>query len=480
MIPIWRRTSSRSSVCRSTAVPQDAAVRRREERPEELRERGLPRAVLAHERDHVARADPHRDAAQGLVVGVRVREVHVLDDELLERLHPLARRGASPLRRGPAALQEAVEVLEEEARLEQARDALEDRLDARAEQPDRHHRGSRLGQADPVVEHERDQQRERGTGDDHGRERAPEPEHQAAAHVRAQVVDVARVAVVPPAQERRPQPEGAHLLRLEPAEQRLDQVEAQPVPRGLGVVEVELDAPGRPGDEPERQGRDEQHRHEQRLDQDQRQRQPGDAHDPAERRDQALRERQGLGERVGLDPLEVVEELGRLEGLEVHGGRDVERRLERRSPHVLTEQPLRLDLERAREARERARGDEADQGGERVVDRPVRRGRIEDRLERELGQQHLNAEQDGDQDLRGRAQVEERPVGGAGDLDGRAGEPGQPAHRLGARLRREVVLLPVERLGLGRSLRAVVGHRIQDMPERFAGRSGSRARDACP
>ncbi len=209
---------------------------------------------------------------------------------------------------------------------------------------------------------------------------------------------------------------------------------------------------------------------------------PADAQHAAERRDQALRHRQRLDRarssgRAGGRRRTRATRTSRARRRVVTLQRVVERRLPARSRRAAAALSV---WNVPGEAAERAGGDQADERGQRVAHRSARRVRLEDRLERELAEQHLDRQQDGDEDLRGRREVEEPRARVARQPHRRAREPGQAAHRPRSPLRREVVRLAVERLGLGRSLRAVVCHRTQDKPGFGRRRRPNARRDARP
>src|SRR5205823_11745793 len=110
------------------AVEKDAALVGIIEARDELHERGLARAVLAHEREHLARAQREREVAHRPMLGPRIAEADVLERE------PLAnriRKRARIRRRGDLGLdlEEREEVVQIERLARDRREAAEEILE---------------------------------------------------------------------------------------------------------------------------------------------------------------------------------------------------------------------------------------------------------------------------------------------------------------------------------------------------------------
>ena len=115
--------------CGVPAVPRDGARRRQVQPRDQLRQRRLARAVLAHQRDHLPAAQGQRHPAQGVVLLAGIAEGHVGErDRLRAAVQGVQRRG--PLPGGEVVEAGAVDV-HVQAQLEQPVervDAGDDRL----------------------------------------------------------------------------------------------------------------------------------------------------------------------------------------------------------------------------------------------------------------------------------------------------------------------------------------------------------------
>jgi hypothetical protein len=178
---------------------------------EQLGGRGLARAVGAHERDDLARLDPQRHAAQGRLVGARVGEPDVLGGDRTDRHGRGGRLGRAPLRDG-ALRDEREVVLDHERRLEQHLGVEAAHGQALAEQHHRPGRGAGLRQREPLVERQRQQQRQgRADHERAGQAGEQRPPRLAARHPRELLDPLVVEAVVAAAQEPG-QAHGADLL----------------------------------------------------------------------------------------------------------------------------------------------------------------------------------------------------------------------------------------------------------------------------
>ena len=225
-----RRSSSGSTSAVSDAVPEDASRERPVEPGDDLGERRLARAVLAHERDHLAAADLERDAVERRSQRVRIREGHVLDGQPVEaprRIDPCpAGRGRGRPARVHVEGDERRVVLDEQGRLVQRRRAEVHRPQPAGELVEAEHRRAGRGQRHLPGNEEVGQHGDRGGG--HGRraERAEERAPRAPARERAQFGDALVVEAVVAAAQESGGAERAHLLRTVAAREQALQVHA--------------------------------------------------------------------------------------------------------------------------------------------------------------------------------------------------------------------------------------------------------------
>ena len=235
-------------------VPEHRARARRVQAGQDLGQRRLARAVLAHQRDHLALRELERDVVQGGLAAARIGEAHVAGADRVKALgHGLVAARGGHLRE---QRHEAREIGDEQRALIQRARGQREPLELGAEQQDPSGGGAGPGQRQPPVGDEGDDQPQSAADEQRGQRGARDRLEGAPAHHVAQRGDALLVEVGEAPRQEAAGVVGADLLGLVLVGQDHLQVQAPAVALGLleGVAVHRL--AGGDGGQPDRDERD--------------------------------------------------------------------------------------------------------------------------------------------------------------------------------------------------------------------------------